>query len=421
MYRIIVEILKKETEKHVFEFTDTLIARILLYSFAKTCPIFEQMENNYYSEHDIRLDLEKNLKPDLEHYFLNMCKNVKKEYSAASSFVNVLRKVIISEMNQSMGIAVANEIINTNGFLSKGQFHAKVLIELGEKNLFSNYINYLRNPVKFLKEKLEESIEAYSTVNSSVISLLEKQIEKIKIEVFSAIFNANKKVREDKQGIYGWIAEFVENCSTLAITKDMFFLATIDKDLKEFHVFENQVNERLNQAFKQVLAQGVNKSVVKEWNPKPFDKLVKLMFGCDEYCPFCRALCDKTMKHENEHSTRIHRPEGIAGYRNEESKILVVDICTTLVASDESFRNVHTPNKWHPYKDYRTVDDNYKSWSIPPDSSFEASIYWKWFMATFANELAEHYDAEKPDIPSAWENISFEEAKKYLQEQYKLS
>ena len=424
MYQKIFNTLNQVRKEQPFKFRDRLIRDILLYSFAKTYTIFEEMEENYYNQHDIKLDLETNLKPDLEEYFLNQCNKMKKEVSAASSFVKVVEKAIKTEINRSMGPAVAKEIVKISEFQSKGQFHAKVLIELGEKNSFSYYIDYLRNPVKFLKEKLQDSIEKYCTVRRtdfSVQILLEKEIEKMKDKIFSAISTANKKVSEDSKEIYAWIDEFVENCSTLAITKDMFFVATIDEHLKEFEIFEDQIETSLRQVFQQILDRGVTATVLREWHPTPFDKLVDLMFGCDKCCPFCRALCDQTLKnHENQHSIRIHRPQGITGYRYEGSNILVAKICSTNVAGTSKFRNHHTSNEWHPYKNYQTVNDYYKSWSIAPDSSFEASSYWKWFMATYASELAKHYQTKTPDIPLAWKKISFEEAKNQIQEEYNL-
>jgi hypothetical protein len=66
------------------------------------------------------------------------------------------------------------------------------------------------------------------------------------------------------------------------------------------------------------------------------------------------------------------------------------------------------------------VNDYYSSWSIPPDSSFEASNYWQWFTANFSEELAEYYDAKKPEIPLAWKHLTFKEIKEKLQQDYKL-
>jgi hypothetical protein len=146
------------------------------------------------------------------------------------------------------------------------------------------------------------------------------------------------------------------------------------------------------------------------------------MFGCQACCPFCKGLCDQTVRdHAGGHSTRIHRPQGITGYHDINTKILENRICTTLIAGDRRFKNLDTSDQWHPYKEYQTVNDYYKSWAIPPDQSFEASTYWKWFMATFSQELANYYGVKPPEIPLAWKNISFEEARKQLREEFNLA
>jgi hypothetical protein len=100
---------------------------------------------------------------------------------------------------------------------------------------------------------------------------------------------------------------------------------------------------------------------------------------------------------------------------------LVISICTASVAGDGTFRNPDTSDELHPYKDYRTVNDYYKSWSIPPDPSFEASTYWKWFMATFSQDLANYYRVQPPEIPSAWQHISFQDARNQLREEFNLA
>ena len=426
LYQQILANLESQDVPRSFSFKHESKAETLLYIFGRCYHIFEKMEDEYCREHDIQLDLETNLKPDLKTYFLNKCNKIEKEVSAASLFVEGLKKPIQLELNQSMGTAVANELLKRCEYQSKGRFHATVLIELGEKNKFSSYVDYLRNPVEFLKHQLQESIKTYCTAvretNSSVISLLEKEIKKIEVVLFSAIENVNEQVGKEYTGINGWIEEFVKNCTKLVLTRDIFSVATIDEGLKDFDVFENEVKKNLIGVLQQFLDQGVNESVLRQWNPTPFDKIVDLIFGCDKYCVFCGALCDQTMKdHPSQHSTKIHRPIGITGYHNSYSKILVKEICTTRVAGEMKFQNVDTSKKYHPYKDYQTVNDYYKSWSIPPETAFEASLYWKWFMATYSNELSKHYKTEKADIPSAWKDISFFEAKKQLQEEYNFA
>jgi hypothetical protein len=162
-------------------------------------------------------------------------------------------------------------------------------------------------------------------------------------------------------------------------------------------------------------------AAVEKWDPSPHDYLFNLMFACQSYCPFCKALCDQTVQnHAGKHATIIHRPHCLNSWRYTKTGILVLDICTTLVAGEGTFRNADTSNEPHPYKDYQSVNDYYSSWTIPPDTSFQASNYWQWFIAKFSTELAEYYNAKQPEIPLAWKQLTFREIKEKLEQDYKL-
>lgn len=426
MYHIVITIIQDETKKQKFNFPDSLFCDTLLFSFANTYNDFYQMEERYIQERDIRGDLERTLKPKLESYFLNMCTQMQKEVRAATSVVDVLQQAIECELNMSMGPVVAGEILKKNEFQSKGQFHASVLIQLGAECNFESYTLYLQNPVKFLREKLIKSIENYclnNATSSAVNVLLDNEVKKIEAKMLAAISSASSLARSTNSATFSvWIERFVESCSTLAITKEMFVVAAIDDDLNDFEMFESQVVQYVKEFLQVLVERGVSNDVYEAWDPAPHEKLLDLMFGCQNCCPFCKGLCDQTVRnHAGGHSTRIHRPQGITGYRNTKTQILVNSICTTLVASDRTFQNNDTSDNVHPYKDYQTVNEYYKSWSIPPDPSFEASTYWKWFMATFSRELAVYYNAKEPEIPVAWKNICFEEARQQLRQEFNLA
>jgi hypothetical protein len=322
-----------------------------------------------------------------------------------------------------MGPAVTAELLKNSMYQSKGPFHASILIQLGEECQFESYIPYLENPVKFLKTKLMESIENYCLKQgrATMTILLEREANKIKEQIFTAISMANKLTKAENGKLTFWIQKFVEYCSTLAITKGMFAVAAIDEDLKDVDVFEAKVRVNVENFLETLVKRGVDQATFQKWDPSPHDLLFTSMFGCQKLCPFCKSLCDQTVqKHPCSHSTRIHRPQALAGTRNIETRILVTKVCTAEVAGGGTFRNSDTSGIWHPYKDYRSINDYYKSWAIPPDPSFEASTYWQWFMATFSRELAEHFDAKQPDIPVAWKNRTFREAKEQLQLEYNI-
>lgn len=424
MYHRVTSTINEETKKQKFKFPDGLLCDTLLYVFANTYEEFCKMEERYIRERDIRGDLERNLRPELQKYFLNMCKEMKKEVRASILMVDVLQKAIQSELDRSMGPVVAMEILKKVEFQSKGQFHASILIQLGEEGKFQSYTGYLRNPVRFLRGKLEQSIQDYclDDANNSANLLLQNEVMKIEDKVLEAISASSRRARSSSAPTFSsWREDFVDNCSTLAITTEMFDVAAIDDDLKDFEMFETQLTQLVKDFLQSLVQQGVGVTVYTNWQPAPHEKLLDLMFGCQECCPFCKGLCDQTARdHEGGHSTRIHRPQGITGYHDINTKILLNRICTTLVDSDWKFKNVDTSEEWHPYKEYQKVNDYYKSWAIPPDASFEASTYWKWFMATYAQELANHYGVKPPDIPLAWKSITFEEAREQLREEFNL-
>ena len=424
MYHLVTSTIHENTKNKKFKFPNSLLCDILLFVFANTYNDFCEMEKRYIQERDIQGELERNLRPKLEKYFLNMCQEMQKEVRAATLMVDILQTAMQLELNRTMGPAVAGEILKKNEFQSKGQFHATALIQLGEKCIFESFTNYLCNPVKYLRDRLVQSIEYYCLDNADNAAnlLLQNEVKKIEDKVLEAISTASQRARSSSAMTFSlWIKDFVDNCSTLAITTEMFNVAAIDEDLKEFKMFESQLIKLVKEYLQLLVQQGVNHQVYKAWTPAPHEKLLDLMFGCQACCPFCKGLCDQTVRdHVGGHSTRIHRPQGITGYHYIDTEILVSSICTASVAGDGTFKNVDTSDELHPYKDYQTVNDYYKSWSIPPDSSFEASTYWKWFMATFSQELADFYRVNPPEIPLAWKNISFQDARNQLRKEFNL-
>ena len=423
MYHKVITTINKETGESSFQFHKSLQCDILLYTFAKAYKIFDEMDERFFEERDIRSKLEKNLRPRLEKYFVNKCNKMEKEVLAATEFVDVLQSHIESDLNWRMGPKVAKELKKKSTYQSKTAFHASILIQLGEEGKFESYIPYLGNPVKFLRNKLAESIEYYCLKQEpvSITVPLENETKKMKEKLFEAISKANELTKSANEKLTFWIRRFVENFSTLPITQGMFAVAAVDEDLKDLDVFEAKVRANVEEFLESLIKRGVDEASYRKWDPAPHDSLFTWMFGCTSLCPFCKGLCDQTFeKHELSHSTLIHRPNGLAGCKEMKTQVLSTGICTARVAGKLLFRNSDTSFELHPYKGYQSVNSYYGSWSIPPDPSFEASTYWQWFMATFSKELAEHYRAKEPDIPSKWKERTFEQAREQLRQEYNI-
>ena len=422
LYREIITIIEEESKKCDLKFNDHLKCDIVLYIFANVYEIFDRMEEDFLKNRDIRSQLDKEMRFSLENQFINICRKIGKEVSAASSIVNALKMPIEIHLNRTLGPAVVNKLMDVNKkYKSKDQFHASVLIELGKhpNPEFEPYIPYLKDPVKFLKNRLEISLE-YDCLNeyaSDITSLLEDKTEKIKNQVFAAIPIANELTK-----LSVWIQHFVKNCSLLEIS-ELNFPIVVD-DLENLDLFEKTFREKVIQFLESLVERGVDCEAMEEWNPPPHEYLFNLMFGCQSCCPFCNVLCDHTDDHPGiKHEAQIHRPQGLKNIENLETKTLELNSCTTWMAKKNGkFRNEDTSEKWHQYSDFQSVNDYYKSWIIQPKTTIEESIYWKWFMVTFSEKLTEHFGlTEKPTFEDSWKEYKrFPLVEKELRKEYRI-
>ncbi|XP_028403214.1 interferon-induced very large GTPase 1-like [Dendronephthya gigantea] len=401
-----------------FNFKNSAKYNILQNAFAQSYNFFLKMHERFVKERDIRGNLEKQLKPSLARYCIGKIHPNKEQELVAISLFEVLKKQIDSALESAMGLIVTREVLKNNDFQSKGRFHAKVLIELMEKGEFASYIPYLDNPVEFLREKFMESIKDYclSEILPFINSCFQEEVKKIREEVKSAILLANKGRESGDKKLTSWIDQFVENFTLLVVKKEMFVVAAIE-DRNDVDVFIQTVDEKVKNHFETLTTRDVDLATIHIWCGS-LNSLFEKMFSCQSICPFCNALCDESMPNHTTHSTKSHRPMGIFGIKNVTEK-LSTNICTECVTGDKTFLNLDTLLEKHPYKEYRSVNDYYKSWEITGEKSLKSSLYWKWFMATFSKELAQKHDA-KSDSPFSWKFISFKKAKEQLMDEYDL-
>ncbi|XP_028414179.1 interferon-induced very large GTPase 1-like [Dendronephthya gigantea] len=408
--------LDEGTKELPFKFKKSTKCHILHQTFCEAIKFFHDTE-------DIRKQIEKDFQPELEVYLINVCRKMGNEMLAATSFVHVLQNQIESKLNCIMGSVVAKEISKKEEFQNKAQFHVRVLIQLGEEGNFESYTSYFQNPHGFLKEKLTESIVNYcsETIHLRIDSLHRLEIEKIETVVLNAISILSNGIKTENKKLSFWIQRFVEECSCIALKKEMFCVATIE-DLQNMELFLVEVRKKINQIFKSLKSQNLlmNAETFHKWNPSPVDCLVDTLFPCASTCPFCETICDNTILNHEVHFALSHRPLCIIGSKNENTQILITDICTKTVAGKKKFRNMETHWEGKRYKDYQSVNDHYKSWNICPDSTSKPSMYWKWFMGKFSKELSEYYGGKLPTFPKFGKHLTFDKVKEQLQKEFNL-
>ena len=159
-------------------------------------------------------------------------------------------------------------------------------------------------------------------------------------------------------------------------------------------------------------------SEINTWKQKPYDDLFNKLCGCTARCPFCKEQCDNPEKaHDSKHTT-MHRPVFFGDPKGNGNDAVILDTCPLLVTGSGAKHSFYVEGEEHHYKEYSTV---YPTWDIPEDKSAEVAMYWKWLVANCTKAVQNVFKVELDDkVPSEWKDLSWEEVKKWLKDEYKL-
>uniref|UniRef100_A0A3P9DSL9 Si:dkey-85k7.12 n=1 Tax=Maylandia zebra TaxID=106582 RepID=A0A3P9DSL9_9CICH len=331
----------------------------------------------------------------------------------AEEFTNQCLKPAVQDfINQSLGPKIIDEMQTCEQFSTRMSFQCSILLDLLSKEDFKNYQRYIFSYQDYVKTwLLNQILEHCSTISEFEDRHLQ-----------SCIKDAINKAKTRKSDN---VKTFVEDIckelgDKLVISKDalgaFMFLNNADKEqfADWLTVSVNEMEQVLRKEF-----QTLNfKMKLQHLHVQPHNELFNKLVGCGKQCPFCKAPCDAGGRGHTEHFAVLHRPEGLGKYTWHVTKKLVTDICSSLVISDNSFRCIDTNGRWHPYKNYKEI---YPDWKIPPDSSLEASDYWKYVMAKYNTDLAKEYNANPADIPESWNDITKEQAEKSLKKSFNIN
>ncbi|XP_061566939.1 interferon-induced very large GTPase 1-like [Cololabis saira] len=301
-----------------------------------------------------------------------------------------------------------------------------VLKSLAEKEDFSKFITYITNPRKQVEDFIKQEVKKYIFTEHKDNSLkkLQKNVDDIDKLVSQALFQGTEQVKTKKGDVEMWVEEFsrlLDNKLTLdTISCENF------SDINDFDFLKEETEKALKSIIKEMKHLSLEK--VTEFRQKPDEILIEQLCNCCwERCPFCAAVCTATVadhikdKEKDKHSAPFHRPRGVDGGSFRGTVDLVIDFCTTLVVSDQSFYPRHDSDETVPYKQFQTAGERFASWRITADES--KLTYWKWFVCHFQKNLEDRYKMKfqgEGEIPGEWRNCSKEEAIESLDEMFRL-
>ncbi len=426
MLREVTEKIEKESQRLLnetsFRLTQDFEIDLLLAVCGYVIERLERIDQRFREAQNPILKIEQQ-----KQYYFDIFQVSFNQENAQSAIASHLLRVFLEGIVEKIKQELADEIYTQMKSITHSQILndkqsliASVLISLAEKGSLNDYIKYIHNPEESIKTWIAKYVDEFNSEDSGIENIIKKQIEDLVYIANDSIEKTNRYIEnnpQDSNNIQTWIEKFRELAENRLIFRNLEKVETFGNEIDniDFDYIKAQISTGLDKEQSSLPEElcDFSKSETEQYSylrSNVVDKIITSVIGCIEACPFCGEICIVGRdNHDSDHETPYHRPDGVKGYRPVSgSPKLTTETCPQNVAGNGTFKNSDTNEEYIPYKDYRQVNDYYRSWKIHGDVSLEASSYWKWFMATYSSELAKDYDAEEPDIDSSWKSLTKE-------------
>ncbi|KAM4902821.1 interferon-induced very large GTPase 1-like [Sylvia borin] len=295
---------------------------------------------------------------------------------------------------------------------SRANLEVCILRYLAEQENFEYFKQYLKFPREFFQSYIERRVKSHClNGNRRLENFLTSSLNLLYGNILSAVSLStqivkDRKDREDKISL--WLDEFCRQLTEVINLPRSDLKGIEHQEVTDIEFLSSAMAEAVEDLGKR-LKKELADADMSSFSTQPHTILADHFSGCWEQCPFCGAVCTNTIQgHDGDHQLIFHRPQGVKGTMWHQTDQLIIDICSSLVASDCLL--IIGDKLSIPYKPHRNAG-THSTWKILPDSSMQA--YWKWFVSHFRKELEALYNGKfqgKGEIPEAWQRIKKQEA-----------
>ncbi|XP_071818874.1 interferon-induced very large GTPase 1-like isoform X2 [Apostichopus japonicus] len=335
---------------------------------------------------------------------------------------HIFKEITIQRLN----IKIVKDMREQDKFIDKERLIAAVLEDLAERDNYLQYINFVENQESFIKRWVKQKVidRCYDEPGARLLDIANETITELCSTVRNICIDLD--ISGKKSGPFcEWLDQFQEKfdaaCRYNATALNGLKSFGVTIDYKEFSKCLMKLIESKQETFIKAVClpftEGGEDSAnefLDKMAKAPHLEIVNQFISCEAKCPFCKVMCHLQEKDHKHHSAILHYPQGIAGCKFTESKNLVLDMCTTSVASENQYR-FGEQEEHRPFKEYK---NDFPNWSIQPIKDSEPTQYWKWVMVRFNTEFAEHYNLEPAKIPDDWTKIGKKKALQSLKRTY---
>ncbi|XP_039719394.1 interferon-induced very large GTPase 1-like [Pteropus medius] len=405
--RIIEEEVQSDSNEKRYTFTSKYKIDLSLDLFQRASENFMEMHRAFKRAND-PVNYLKSKKDDFFMSFKISCQGATSIKTFVDFLWHKLTPAASTTIWEKMVLKIAGEMRATCPEFNENRANLEkyILISLAEKENFDDYWEYLHDPESLFRNYIENRIKIYADERSEKMKTLFKiSFDDIKNAILLAIHQSTAIAKDKSSTVSEWLDLFCDHLGSNLIFPREDLISIEHQEIKDYEFLKEAMSEALDPAMKTV-EQKYLSMPVEGMVPEIQKMLSEHLCGCWKQCPFCGAICTNTIpNHDGDHSVPFHRPIGTNGWRFYKTEELVIDYCTSLVASDLSF--ILSDLSTFPYKNYRQAGGEYATWSITPDSSTQP--YWKWFVCHFRSNLEEKYQKKfigRGEIPHSWAKIT---------------
>ncbi|XP_063278828.1 interferon-induced very large GTPase 1-like [Prinia subflava] len=296
---------------------------------------------------------------------------------------------------------------------NRADLEASILRYLAQQENFEYFRCYLMHPEDFFHKYIAIQVQSYcSDESKSLERFLDSSLNVFYRNILSAVSLSTRivKDRKDKDDkVSLWLDEFCRKLTEVISLPRSDLKGLEHQEVTDIEFLSSVIAEALDDLRDRLKKEFANADL-SSFSRQPQTILAEHFSGCWAQCPFCGAVCTNTMwNHDGDHQVIFHRPRALMGTMWYRTDHLVIDICSSLVATNLKFR-FHN-GKWIPYKRYWDAGPPFSTWKILSDPSMQA--YWKWFVSHFRTQLEALYNGRfqgQGEIPEAWQRITKQEA-----------
>ena len=436
---LLVETHEQSQQRNLYNLTDIFKAMFLFYAAQFAIPKFQKAQQSFIDYMDIstKIDSERG---NIKQLFTLILKKEGTLTIAAKQVTKRLQNAIKNAVLKQVRTPCKDILLRL--VTQKVHVHGLVLhdvISMLDNKMSEETVNYLqgyfRHPFKIFRKKIVHVFEGCSDIRLNDLiqekfvtatritkKFIEKDLKPSKEHSLIQVICQNSYIRSLGVGEADFVGIIMPKYETLFKYNYILSKAarkSIEEEVKKRMDDETEIIEKLKSLISET--HEINTDITLPQQLEIKDQVISdvnnHLFQCLETCPLCHGPCNEThpggVGPDSPHKSRCHRPNGFAGYVVEGPDTFSTTFCNEDVKTDRRFRNAATDMEYVYYKDYRTVNDYYKSWNIEGVAS-DDSLYWKYITYQVTKHLNRFFpEAKQPEI-SAWEGISKSEAIKTI-------